>query len=189
MAARRDIFAGRKLLVGVTGGIAAYKTAVLASALVQRGAAVKVIMTEAATKFVGPATFQALTGNPVYLDMWAATTDWHSSHIGLADWTEGCVVAPATANMIGKLACGIADDLLSTTLLTLEAPVLIAPAMNVRMWRHPVVRDNVARLKKLGYHFVGPESGRLACGDVGPGRMSEPEDIVAALAKLMKPGR
>ena len=185
MAKKKDILAGRRILVGVSGGIAAYKTAMLASALVKRGARVKVIMTDAATRFIGPTTFQALTRQPVYIDLWTGPEDFRSDHISLADWAQACVVAPATADTLGKLACGIADDLLSTTLLALDVPLLLAPAMNVRMWKNRMVQDNVARLAKAGCHFVGPAEGRLACGDCGPGRMSEPDEIIAALEVLL----
>jgi phosphopantothenoylcysteine decarboxylase/phosphopantothenate--cysteine ligase len=181
----QDIFSGRHLVVGVSGGIAAYKTAAMVSTLVQRGATVRVVMTDAAKRFIGPVTFQALTRQPVYSDMWADTEDYRSTHISLADWADACVIAPATANVLSKMACGLADDLLSTTVLTLDVPVLLAPAMNMRMWAKQVVQDNVARLRDLGYTFVGPAEGRLACGTTGPGRMSEPEEIIAALQTLL----
>jgi len=181
----KDVLAGRNILLGVTGGIAAYKAAVLASMLVRRGAQVRTIMTEPATRFVGPITFQALTRQPVYLDMWAATESYRSDHIGMADWTDACVIAPATADVIGRIAAGLADDLLTTTVLALQAPVLLAPAMNTRMWAKPAVQDNVAKIEAWGYHLVGPAEGRLACGDTGPGRMSEPEEIIEALEGML----
>jgi phosphopantothenoylcysteine decarboxylase/phosphopantothenate--cysteine ligase len=180
-----DPLAQRCILVGVTGGIAAYKSAILVSMLVQRRAEVRVVMTDAAERFVAPLTFQTLTGRPVHRDMWAAGEAFNSAHISLADWADACVVAPATANVIAQMACGLAQDLLSTTVLALDVPVLVAPAMNTRMWRKPVVEDNVALLRKRGYAFVGPAEGRLACGDTGPGRMSEPGDIVVALELLI----
>jgi phosphopantothenoylcysteine decarboxylase / phosphopantothenate---cysteine ligase len=181
----KDVFAGRNILLGVTGGIAAYKAAVIASTLVQRGAAVRVAMTEAATRFVGTATFQGLTRQPVAVDLWAGNEEFRATHISLADWADACVVAPATANILAKMACGLADDLLSTTLLALDIPVLVAPAMNTRMWQQPVVQDNVERLRSAGYAFVGPAEGRLACGDTGAGRMSEPDEIIAALETIL----
>lgn len=181
----QNILAGKHLVVGVTGGIAAYKTAAMVSTLVQRGATVRVVMTESATRFVGPVTFQALTRQPVYTDMWADTEDYRSTHISLADWADALVVAPATANVLAKMACGLADDLLSTTVLALDAPVLVAPAMNSRMWAKAVVQENVARLASRGYRFVGPGEGRLACGTSGAGRMSEPDEIIAALEGLL----
>ena len=176
---------GREVLVGVTGGIAAYKTAALVSRLVQAGAGVSVVMTEAATRFVGPLTFQTLTSRPVYIDQFAAPEAYHTDHIALADRAEIVVVAPATANIIGKLANGIADDLLSTIFLAVDVPVLMAPAMNVRMWNHPAVQANVAALGAWGVQFVGPATGRLACGTSGKGRMAEPDDIFAEIVKIM----
>jgi phosphopantothenoylcysteine decarboxylase/phosphopantothenate--cysteine ligase len=170
---------GVELLVCVCGGIAAYKTAQIVSALVQRGAGVTVAMTEAATKFVGPLTFQALSGRAVLTDLWTAGDATDVQHIRATDRARLVIVAPATANIVGKLAGGIADDLVSTLLLSASGTVLLAPAMNERMWRHPVVQSNVARLVELGYEFVGPESGWQACRHVGVGRMSEPADIVA----------
>jgi len=176
---------GREILVGVTGGIAAYKTAALVSRLVRVEAVVSVVMTESATRFVGPLTFQALTGRPVYVDMFATPEVYHSDHVALADRAEIVVVAPATANIIGKFAHGIADDLLLTVLLGVTVPVLMAPAMNVRMWNHPAVQANVATLGSRGVCFVGPEEGRLACGATGKGRMAEPDDILNELFKIM----
>lgn len=181
----KDIFAGSRLLVGVTGGIAAYKTAAMVSRLVQRGATVRTMMTESAARFVGPMTFQALTGQPVYVSLWTGTEEHQSTHIALSDWAEACVIAPATADIIGKMACGLADDIVSTTVLALEAPVLVAPAMNTRMWRKQIVQENVSRLAAAGYRFVGPAEGRLACGTSGAGRMSEPEEIIAALEAIL----
>jgi len=181
-----DILKDREVLVGVTGGIAAYKAAALVSRLVQAGAATNVVMTEHATRFVGPLTFQTLTGRPVHTDQFAAPETYHADHIALADRAEIVVVAPATANCLGKLAHGIADDLLSTVLLAVECPVLLAPAMNVRMWDHPAVQANVKLLESRGVHFVGPEEGRLACGVTGPGRMAEPETILAAIIEILQ---
>jgi phosphopantothenoylcysteine decarboxylase/phosphopantothenate--cysteine ligase len=179
------VLRGRKVLVGVTGGIAAYKAAALVSRLVQEGADVSVVMTEAATRFVGPLTFQTLTSRPVYVDQFAAPEVHHTDHIALTDRTEIVAVAPATANIIGKLAHGIADDLLSTLLLAVDVPVLMAPAMNVRMWNHPAVQANVAAIGSRGVRFVGPATGRLACGTSGKGRMAEPDDIFAEIVKIM----
>jgi phosphopantothenoylcysteine decarboxylase/phosphopantothenate--cysteine ligase len=181
-----DVLKDREVLVGVTGGIAAYKAAALVSRLVQAGAATNVVMTEHATRFVGPLTFQAITGRPVHTDLFAGPEAYHSGHIALADRAEIVVVAPATADCLGKLAHGIADDLLSTVLLAVECPVLLAPAMNVRMWDHPAVRANVKLLESRGVHFVGPEEGRLACGVTGQGRMAEPETILAAILEILQ---
>lgn len=176
---------GRDLLVGVAGGIAAFKTAALVSRLVQAGAGVSVVMTGHATRFVGPLTFQALTGRPVHTDLFASAAVYEPDHIALADRADLAVVAPATANLLAKLAHGLADDLLSTVLLAVAAPVLLAPAMNPRMWTHPAVRANVETLRSRGVRMVGPNEGRLACGAVGPGRMAEPEEILAAVIEIM----
>ena len=181
-----DVLNGREVLVGVSGGIAAYKAAALVSRLVQAGAATSVVMTEHAARFVGPLTFQALTGRTVHMDQFAAPEVYHADHIALADRAEIVVVAPATANCLGKLAHGIADDLLSTVLLAVECPVFLAPAMNVRMWAHPAVRANVKVIESRGVHFEGPEEGRLACGAAGPGRMAEPETILAAILEILQ---
>lgn len=181
----RDL-AGYEVLVGVTGGIAAYKTCTVVSRLVQRGCGVTVIMTEAATHFVGPATFQALTGRAVFTSMWVSGDRHDHQHIRLPELADLIVIAPATANIIGKIACGIADDLLSTTVMSADSPTLLAPAMNVRMWSNPVVQQNVERLAELDYHFVGPERGWLSCRSSGQGRMSEPEAIVEAVVALLR---
>jgi phosphopantothenoylcysteine decarboxylase/phosphopantothenate--cysteine ligase len=175
---------GREILVGVTGGIAAYKAADLVSRLVQEGAAVSVVMTEHAQRFVGPLTFQALSRRPVYTDLFAEGA-YDADHIALADRAEAAVVAPATANAIGKLAAGIADDLLSTVLLALDVPVILAPAMNEAMWNHPAVQANVETLRRRGVRFVGPEEGRLACGIEAVGRMAEPETILAEIVAVL----
>jgi phosphopantothenoylcysteine decarboxylase/phosphopantothenate--cysteine ligase len=185
-ANREAVLKGREILVGVTGGIAAYKTAALVSRLVQAGAGVSVVMTAAATRFVGPLTFQTLTSRPVCVDQFAAPEVYHTDHVALADLAQIVVVAPATANTIGKLAHGIADDLLSTLLLAVDVPVLMAPAMNVRMWNHPAVAANVAAIGSRGVQFVGPEAGRLACGTSGKGRMAEPDDIFAQILATLE---
>jgi phosphopantothenoylcysteine decarboxylase/phosphopantothenate--cysteine ligase len=175
---------GREILVGVTGGIAAYKTAHLVSRLVEEGAGVSVVMTEHATRFVGPLVFRTLTRRPVYTDLFAEGA-YDADHIALADRAEAAVVAPATANAIGKLAAGIADDLLSTVLVALRGPVILAPAMNEAMWEHPAVQANVRVLRERGVHLVGPETGRLACGTEGVGRMAEPEAILAEIIAVL----
>jgi len=179
------VLKGREVLVGVTGGIAAYKTAALVSALVQAGAGVSVVMTENATRFVAPLVFQTLTGRPVHTNLFASAEVYRAEHIALADRAEAAVVAPATANCLAKLAHGLADDLLSTVLLAVDAPVILAPAMNARMWAHPAVRANVETLRSRGVRLVGPAEGRLACGTTGPGRMAEPEEILAVLIEIM----
>lgn len=182
-------FAGREVLVGVTGGIAAYKTADLVSKLVQGGAGVTVIMTRNARRFIGPTTFQALTGRHVYTNPWR-DPDGEISHLKLTERAELLVVAPATANLLGKLAGGIADDLLTTLLLGAACPVVLAPAMNVRMWQHPAVQRNVALLREWGIGMVGPDEGWQACRATGPGRMAEPAAIMDAIEQRLgaRPG-
>jgi phosphopantothenoylcysteine decarboxylase/phosphopantothenate--cysteine ligase len=180
--------AGRTILLGVSGSIAAYKAAGLASALRRRRAAVTVIMTAAAREFVTPLTFQTLTKNAVVTDMFGPQEEFKPEHVALADRADALVIAPATANVIGKIAAGLADDILSATAMTVDAPVLLAPAMNTRMWNNPVVKANVARLKRLGYAFVGPVSGRLASGAVGAGRFADVETVVRAVEDLLAAG-
>lgn len=171
----------KKIVLGVTGGIAAYKVVEVASKLRQAGAEVHVIMTEEATKFVTPLTFREITGQPVVSDMWAEVTQWNVAHVALATLADMVLIAPATANIIAKAAAGIADDMLSTTLLATEAPVLFAPAMNTNMYEKPVTQRNIETLKGLGYKFIEPDSGHLACGVTGVGRLPEPTAIVAAV--------
>jgi phosphopantothenoylcysteine decarboxylase/phosphopantothenate--cysteine ligase len=170
---------GRRVLVGVTGGIAAYKAAHLARLLRDRGADVHVVMTPAATRFVGPDTFAALTGNPVHSDVFEHTEA--VLHVRLARETDVAIVAPATANVLAKLALGLADDLLTSTLLELSAPVVMAPAMHSGMWGHPATRRNLDSLRRRGVLVVGPVEGPLAAGDEGMGRMAEPEEIAATV--------
>ncbi|MCK4850102.1 MAG: bifunctional 4'-phosphopantothenoylcysteine decarboxylase/phosphopantothenoylcysteine synthetase, partial [Phycisphaerae bacterium] len=155
------------------------------SRLVQKKAAVTVAMTDSATRLIGPPTFRALTSRPVYTDLWAQEISADIEHISLADRADLVVVAPATANILAKMAAGIADDLVSTTLLAVEGPVLLAPAMNVRMWSNPATGHNVEILKQRGHILVGPESGWQACGHVGIGRMAEPQTIVQAIEKIL----
>ena len=176
---------GYEVVVCVTGGIAAYKTATMVSKLVQDGCGVTVAMTRSARRFVGPTTFRALTGRPVLTTLWPAEDAGEMRHLEPGATADLLVVAPATANILGKLAGGIADDLVSTLLLGAACPVLLAPAMNVRMWQHPAVQRNVAFVREHGFALVGPEEGWLACGDVGPGRMSEPETLLAAVRELV----
>jgi phosphopantothenoylcysteine decarboxylase/phosphopantothenate--cysteine ligase len=174
---------GRELLIGVTGGIAAYKTAALVSRLVQEGAGVTVVMSRSAARLVGPKTFQALTGRPVGLGMFGPGAH---PHIELAEKAELLCVAPATANILAKAALGLADDLLSTLLLVFDGPVLMAPAMNSRMWEKPAVQRNVAQLRTDGILLIDPEEGYLSCGTRGPGRMASPEKIFAAIETELK---
>jgi len=170
-----------RILHGVTGSIAAYKAADLTSRLVQAGHDVTVVMTKSATELVKPRTFSALSRNPVHTDLWDPAENRHTEHISLAEAPELVILAPATANILGKIAHGIADEILSTTLLAVTVPVLVAPAMNVHMYEHPMVQENMARLKGIGYEFVEPGEGYLACGDIGKGRMAEPAAIFEAI--------
>lgn len=169
------------VVLGVTGSIAAFKAASIVSALVRKGVAVQVVMTQNAVHFIQPLTFEALTDRPVHLDQFAARTSMQ--HIALARFAVVVAVAPATANFIGKYASGIADDLLTTTVLSVSCPVIVAPAMNGALWRHPAVQTNVETLKKRGVEFVGPVSGRLACGDEDIGRFAPEEDIVKEILR------
>ncbi|HHV57041.1 MAG TPA: bifunctional phosphopantothenoylcysteine decarboxylase/phosphopantothenate--cysteine ligase CoaBC [Firmicutes bacterium] len=179
--------AEKTVILGVTGGIAAYKAAEVASRLVQAGHTVKVIMTEAATRFVAPLTFQTLTGQPVVVDMFAAPPVWNVAHVAYAAAADLVLIAPATADVLAKLAHGLADDMLTTTVLATRAPVLVAPAMNSSMYLNPAVQQNLAILRGRGFHMVEPETGRLACGTSGPGRLAAPEAIVAAAEELLRP--
>ncbi|MCM3594355.1 bifunctional phosphopantothenoylcysteine decarboxylase/phosphopantothenate--cysteine ligase CoaBC [Metabacillus idriensis] len=172
---------GKKILLCVSGGIAVYKAAALTSKIIQAGAEIKVIMTNSAREFVNPLTFQALSRNDVYFDTFDEKNPAVISHIDLADWADLVVVAPATANTIGKLANGIADDMLTTTLLATTAPVWIAPAMNVHMYDNPAVQKNILTLSQYGYQYIEPSEGYLACGYVGKGRLEEPEKIVSLI--------
>jgi len=178
--------AGYEVLVVVCGGIAAYKVCSVVSQLVQRGAGVTAAMTKAARKFVGSITFQSLSGRKVLTSLWQSTSDYDAQHIRVADRAELCIVAPATANIIGKIASGIADDLASTLLASVRATVLLAPSMNPNMWKNPFVQSNVARLTEAGHYLVGPGEGWLACRTMGVGRMAEPEEITETAANLLK---
>lgn len=175
----------REILVGVTGGIAAYKTADLVSKLVQAGAKVSVVMTPAAKQFIGAATFEALTGRPVYENIFAPQEHHQGEHIGLARRAELYVIAPCSADCLHKLAHGAADDLVSLLALTTTCPILLAPAMNNEMWVKPSVQRNVVQVKADGLQTVGPADGWLSCGAVGPGRMAEPGEILAACERLL----
>jgi len=180
---------GREILLGVSGGVAAYKAAALASSLVQAGAAVSVIMTASAKRFIGATTFEALTGRPVYSDLFSPGEHHQGEHIGLARRAELAVVAPATAQTLARLAHGLADDLLSTTLLCFTGPVLLAPAMNCEMWAKASLQRNVATLQADGFELIDPGEGWLSCGQVGAGRMAEPDEVferIAAMCQLLE---
>ena len=170
----------RRILLGETGSIAAYKAAELVRLFVRNGDEVSVIMTEAATKFVTPLTFQTLSRNPVCVDQFAPPVSWKPEHISLADAADLVVVAPATANTLAKVRYGIADNLLTATLLATKAPIVVAPVMNTGMWENPVTQENVAALAARGIRIVEPDSGELACGATGQGRMPEAAAIFAA---------
>ena len=180
-----DVLHNREILLGVSGGVAAYKAADLCSRLVQRGARITVIMTESAHHFIGATTFEALTGRPVYSHAFEAKEHFQGEHIGLAKRAKLLVIAPATAQTIARLAHGMADDLLSTAALVTTAPVIVAPAMNCDMWAKPAVQRNVAQLIADGLHLVGPDQGWLSCGQIGEGRMADPAAIVTRAEELM----
>lgn len=175
----------REILLGVCGGVAAYKTADLCSKLVQAGAEVTVVMTRGAGRFIGATTFEALTNRPVYTEMYTPKEHPRGEHIGLAERADLFVVAPATAHFLAKAALGLADDLLSTLVLTCECPALFAPAMNTAMWEKASVQRNVETLRSDGYGLIDPGEGWLSCGRVGAGRMAEPATIFTALAEAL----
>lgn len=178
---------GKRITLGVCGGIAAYKAAELVRQLGKLGASVQVVMSEAATRFVTPITFQALSGNPVYTDQWDSRVANNMAHIELTRQADLLLVAPATADFLAKAAHGLADDLLSTLTLARDCPLLVAPAMNRQMWDNPATRRNVATLRDDGVVFIGPASGEQACGETGQGRMVEAADIAAALVAYLQP--
>lgn len=178
----------KTILVGVCGGIAAYKICELVSKLKQRKASIEVVMTENAAKFVAPLTFQSLIARPVHMDMFKLLKEeeWMIDHIALAEKCDLLVIAPATANIIGKIASGIADDLLTTVCMAVKSPVLIAPAMNENMWTNKIVNENVKKLKSLGFKFVGPAYGNLACGKCGLGRLENINKIINEIEEILK---
>jgi len=176
---------GRRVVVGVCGSIAAYKACDLVSKLVQVGAEVRVVMTRSATQFVGPTTFRALSGSDVAVELFGAIPEMEIEHISLAEFGEALILVGATANVIGKITGGICDDLLTTTVCAAKGRVLLAPAMNWRMWGNPITQRNVEALRDLGYVFVGPDAGHLACGDTGSGRLAAREDMLDALDQVL----
>jgi phosphopantothenoylcysteine decarboxylase/phosphopantothenate--cysteine ligase len=178
---------GKRLLLGITGGVAAYKAAQLARLLARAGADVRVAMTEAATRFVTPVTLQALTAQTVWTDLWDPRVPDNMGHIELSRDRDLIVVAPASADFLGKLAAGLADDLLSTLCLARRCPLLVAPAMNVEMWENPAMQRNLHTLRGDGVHFAGPAAGEQACGEVGMGRMLEPEEMLAEIEAFFQP--
>jgi phosphopantothenoylcysteine decarboxylase / phosphopantothenate---cysteine ligase len=176
---------GKTIVVGVTGGIAVYKAVDLVSRLRKLGADIHVIMTKSATQFVQPLTFREISGNPVVTDMWDEPKMWHVQHISLARKADLLAIVPATANIMGKIAHGIADDMLTTTVLATTAPVFLAPAMNTQMYKNPITQDNMHRLRSYGFRIMEPASGYLACGEEGMGRLPEPADIVDRIVAIM----
>lgn len=174
----------KTIVVGITGGIAAYKSCDLVRGFVKKGARVHVILTEAAVNFVTPLTLQTLSKNPVHCEIFSLLQT-NVNHISLSDMADALVVAPACANTIAKVAHGICDDLLSTTICATNAPVIFAPSMNVKMWENPITKENVARLKKLKYHFIDPDVGELACGYRGVGRMADINAIIANVQRYL----
>jgi phosphopantothenoylcysteine synthetase/decarboxylase len=188
MSSQKPSLQGYEALVCVTGGIACYKAADLTSKLVQSGAGVTVAMTESAGRFVAPLTFQTLSGRQAYTSMWQATQSYEAHHLSLTERADLMIVAPATANIMAKMAAGIADELVSALALSSHGAceILLAPAMNTRMWEAPATQANLARLRERGVHAVGPGEGFLACGTVGKGRMAEPEEILAAAAEILR---
>ncbi len=179
------MFSGKRILLGIGGGIAAYRSAELARLLIKQGADVRTLMTRSACQFITPMTMEALTGEAAHTDLFDLTAEREMGHIQLARWADALLVAPATADLMAKFAHGVCDNLLTTLFQVCQAPVLLAPAMNVSMWEAPATQRNFTTLSEQGMRFIGPEAGQLACGESGPGRMSEPQAIVAALAPLL----
>lgn len=176
---------GLKILLAVSGGIAAYKAVDLASKLTAQSVSIKTIMTEAACNLIGPKSFEGVSGSPVFTSLWEAGSSEPIRHINLVDWADMIVVAPATANTIAKFANGICDDLVSTVLCVCwSKPIILAPAMNVDMWENPAVQKNISALREMGVQITGPAKGRLACGVIAEGRMSEPTEIIEAITVL-----
>jgi phosphopantothenoylcysteine decarboxylase/phosphopantothenate--cysteine ligase len=185
MAKRKSNLNKFKILLGVSSGIAAYKAVDLARKLATAGAEVKTVMTENACRLIGPKSFEAVTSSAVFTTLWSTAEEHKIGHVNLADWAQVVVVAPATANIIGKIANGICDDLLSTVLCACWAkPALLAPAMNDNMWNNPAVQRNVKRVQGIGFELIGPKVGPLACGTEGIGRMAEAQEILEAVEKI-----
>lgn len=176
----------KEIILGVTASIASYKACDIIRALKEDGYGVNVIMTEDAKEFITPLSLSTLSRNKVYFQMFSDPAAWDIEHIALADRADLVLIAPATANIINKIACGLCDDLLTCTVLATKVPILIAPAMNTNMYEHKITQENIAKLKKLGYRFVGPEKGRLATGKIGIGRLAAVEEIVKEVKKILK---
>ena len=178
-----------RILLGVSAGIAIYKSTELASRLTQRGDEVRTVLTPQALKLMTPLAFRAVTRQPVYVDIFEDDPAYRPEHISLPEWADVFCIAPATADTIGRLACGLGDNLLVLTAIACHKPIILAPSMNDRMWANPIVQANVERLRGAGYRILEPGSGHLACGSVGPGRMAEPEELVAAIDAALGAGR
>ncbi|MFH1406419.1 MAG: flavoprotein [Candidatus Omnitrophota bacterium] len=176
----------KEIVLGITGSVAAYKACDLIGLLRREGHSVNCILTKEAQEFITPLTLQTLSANPVYTDMFEAPDEWNPRHISLAKKADILLIAPASANIVGKLAGGICDDLLTCTALAMKAPVLLAPAMNEAMYAHKIVKENIAKLKKIGYEFIGPVQGHLACGGVGMGHIAPLGEIIKEVKKLLK---
>jgi phosphopantothenoylcysteine decarboxylase/phosphopantothenate--cysteine ligase len=186
MSKSKTNLTNKNILLGVSGGIAAYKAVDLSSKLTAAEAQIKTVMTENACQLVTPKSFEAVTNSVVFTSMWSDASQYNIRHVNLVDWADVVIVAPATANIIGKIANGICDDLLSTILCVCwNKKVLLAPAMNNNMWQNPAVKNNVDKIKEIGFELIGPVEGRLACGTIGPGRMAEPDDIIKAVEQLL----
>jgi len=177
----------RNILVGITGSVAAYKACDLVRRLTEAGAEVRIVMTENARRFLGETTLAALSGNRVVTGLFTGAEDWMPQHISLGRWAEAVVIAPATANIIGKAAAGIADDILSTIILSASCVVVFAPAMNTAMYEHVIVQENIAKLRRAGCEFVEPEAGILACGEEGVGRLASTDAILEKLKSILQP--
>jgi len=175
----------RRIVVGITGSIAAYKACELIRRLREAGAEVQTVLTEHGTAFIGEQTLLTLSGRAVLTDLFSAGNRWEPEHVAISDWADACIIAPATANVIGKVAAGIADDVLTSLVMAMRCPVIVAPAMNVNMYENPIVQANIDKLKGLGYHIVEPESGYLACGYEGKGRLAATPKLVAALEEAL----
>lgn len=176
----------KEIILGVTASIAAYKACDIIRSLKEEGFEVTAVMTEEAKEFITPLTLASLTRNKVYSRMFSDPEDWEIEHISLADKADLILIAPATANIIAKLACGLGDDLLSSTILASRAPVVIAPAMNFKMFEHRLTQENIAKLKEIGYKFIGPKNGKLADGRIGIGHLADTEEIVKEAKKILK---
>ena len=182
----QGVFSGKHILVGIGGGMTVYRVAELTRLFIRQGAVVRCVMTPAACEFVRPMTFEALTGEAVHTELFDLTSEREMGHIQLARWADTLLIAPATADLLAKFSHGICDHLLTTLFQVRETPVLMAPAMNVSMWASAATKKNVTVLQERGVYFVGPEPGRLACGEDGVGRMSEPEAIIEAMRPLLQ---